>query len=346
MLVDSELQLLGARRRARCVFEVELLPTSSLIGTAVSTRHLRFTHQCAVLAVRGRTVQREARERDEAPQSPRGIARQRSSDRPVNFVGNTQAPLSTFEGYMLQEGDVLLVEAQQAHTSSLPWLTDFGVVRQLLNSAPPRSGRRQDGLRTLIAVVGAVMAIGLYVVGDQVKSLSNLTLTSNLLVLVGVLLISRTLKVEEVYGSMDVAVLLTIVAAGPFGQAIQNVGLASWIANSLVSLMNPLGVAGTFIAIYLVSAGLSNLISNIAVIVMMGPICSEISKLQGFPLQKAVVLVTLASSAVYSCPIGHQTNLMVRPLGKYTFGDFFRFGFLFQCVHMVICVSLVCGGIL
>merc|ERR1711959_615015 len=108
---------------------------------------------------------------------------------------------------------------------------------------------------------------------------------------------------------MDVGVLMTIVGAFPFGLAVENVGLAAWIAHSLVHSLRQFGEVGIFFAIYIVSAGLSNLISNIAVIVMMAPICVGITQQEnGISLEALVVLVTLAASAVFTCPIGHQTN--------------------------------------
>ena len=128
--------------------------------------------------------------------------------------------------------------------------------------------------------------------------------------------------------------------AYPFTTAFEAVGFDTWIANGLVMVMKPYGKIGIFFAIYIVSAGLSNLISNIAVIFMLAPICHKISLLNGYALQAIVVLVTISSSAVYTCPIGHQTNLMVRPVGQYGWGDFFRFGFLLQLVHGVCCVLL------
>jgi len=196
-----------------------------------------------------------------------------------------------------------------------------------------------------VVIGGSVLAICFYVVGDIATkpydaTFKNLTLTNNLLILIALLLVIRSLTLDEVYQSMDIGVLMTIVGAFPFGLAIQNVGLAEWTAKSLVNSLASSGDAGIFVAIYIVSAGLSNLISNIAVIVMMVPVCANIGHLQNIPLHTMSVLVTLASSAAFTCPIGHQTNLMVWPIGKYTWGSFFRFGFPWQVLHMIICVAL------
>jgi di/tricarboxylate transporter len=331
--VEDEVRLLGAGRRHRAVFEVELPSASKLQGAPVSVRQLRFQQKCALIAVRGRIgYSRQATPTDtELSLTPRGA---------LDFVAGTVVPLRSFEGYVLRDGDVLLVEADRSCCGSASWVCDFGIVRAVPKSSPPRIGRQRDMLRTVGAVLGSATAISLFVASSEVDWLQNLTLTNNLLVLVGLFLVTQTMHASDVYESMDVSVLLTMVGAFPVGVAMENVGLDQWIANGLVSFMSPYGKFGTFFAIYVVTAGLSNLISNVAVIVMMAPICTSIAQLQHIPTRGIVVLTTLAASAVFTCPIGHQTNMMVTPLGRYKWGDFFRFGFLFQLMHMVLCVVL------
>merc|ERR1712118_354450 len=145
-------------------------------------------------------------------------------------------PASTFDGYTLCEGDVLLVEANVTEVGTTPWRRDFGLVRQVPKSSPPRVGRMQDKLRSIFAVSGAAFAIAMYVIvglTDQKKA----SLTINLVALLGFYLLTKTLTVEQIYRSMDVSVLFTIVGAFPFGAAFQNVGFDTWIANRLVQIM-------------------------------------------------------------------------------------------------------------
>jgi di/tricarboxylate transporter len=300
-------------------------------------RALRFEQKCALLAVRGRS----GYSHQTTPIVVDAESALASTHRgELDFVDGTLIPSRSFEGYILREGDVLLLEADRGCFGSAPWVQDFGIVRAVPKSSPPRIGRQRDMLRTIAAVLGSIVAISLFVASSEVAWLRNLTLTNNLLVLVGIFLVTQTMQASEVYESMDVSVLLTMVGAFPVGIAMETVGLDQWVANGLVNLMSPCGEIGTFFAIYAVTAGLSNLISNVAVIAMMAPICTSIARLQNIPMRSIVVLTTIAASAVFTCPIGHQTNMMVTPLGRYTWGDFFRFGFLFQIIHMVVCVVL------
>jgi len=56
--MEHEILKLGARRRQRLLFEVELSPTSKLIGQRVRVENFRFEHKCAVIAVRHRLTAR------------------------------------------------------------------------------------------------------------------------------------------------------------------------------------------------------------------------------------------------------------------------------------------------
>jgi len=194
-----------------------------------------------------------------------------------------------------------------------------------------------------MALIGSVTAIVLFVVGQSVPVLSTFTLTNNLLVLMAVFLVTQNLKLANILGAMETGVLLTIVGAIPLSDALMNVGLDVWLAKVLVQVMRPLGNFGIYLAIYLVSAGLSQLISNVAVIAMLAPIAQNMAKLKGLPMTVIVPLCTISVASVFVLPIGHQTNMMVWPLGKYTWGDFFIFGMPFQILHMFLCVGLCVG---
>lgn len=264
-------------------------------------------------------------------------------DSPVQYhpsVPETTTALS-FDGFRIEEGDVVLLEADPSCVGSLSWAHDFGIIRAIPDSKPPSLGRRRDFARSSGAMTGAALAIALFVVSSQVTQMDRFTLTNNLIMLVFFLLSSKTMTVEQVYNSFNGPVLLTMVGAFPLGEAIQAVGLDVWLGTSLVSMFSPLGKIGPMIAIYVVCAGLSNLISNIAVIAMVAPVSVRIAKLQGINLTSMVICTTLATSAVFTFPIGHQTNLMVVPLGKYGWNDFLKFGGLFQFAHGVAC-CLIC----
>lgn len=420
MATEEEAAQLGHGHKQRCVFEIEVPPTSGLLGRVIHASELRAEHHCAFLAVRGRPFARTQETSALRAQVSRPWSRQQSpllgkgntkdslgqvpesaqcaaneetrstravSDVEVCWVGNhsfisadppahmTQrsgsfAPVlvqeekptrpgpsgrwsvshghlpdaatvavRSFDGFNLCEGDVLLVEADAREIGSEAWARDFGIIRAIPNSTPPPP-RTDDVTKKVITtsiLTGITVTVGLFVGSSFTNILEHFTLTNNLLVFLSVIVATGALPVQEGLRTMDVGVLLTIVGAFPLGDGLAAVGLDTWSANALVAAASPMGTYAVMVAIYLVCCALSNLISNIAVIAIVAPIAIQVAEMQGQSLRSMVLVSVLGTSAVFTCPIGHQTNLMVVPLGNYTWGDFFKFGAPYQLVHMLVC---------
>jgi len=351
LATEGESTRLGAGRHNRQVFEVELMASSTLIGVPCDTARLLDENRAAVLGVRGRLSAADIRasRRGESTFTGTGRCRQQAIekeyDAPTRAVSYVEmAGAASLEGVVLNEGDILLLEADPVEIGSPSWAGDFGIVRAIPKSTPPAMGRKRDTWRSVGAVLGAAFAIGIFVASSMNQRLANFTLTCNLIILMLFFLATGTMTLQGMYSSMNGPILLTMVGAFPLGEAIQAVGLDMWAGETLISLFAPLGAFGSFLAIYFVSASLSNLISNIAVIAMVAPVSVQMAASQGVSLRAMVVCTSLASAAVFTFPIGHQTNLMVVPLGKYGWGDFLKMGGLFQIIHGLACclLCLVC----
>lgn len=252
---------------------------------------------------------------------------------------SSEVAVKSFDGFILCEGDVLLVEADAREIGNKAWARDFGIIRAIPNSTPPPPRNDDSGKRTVTAatLLGILITVGLFVGSSFTDALKSFTLTNNLLVYLTICIATGVMPIEEGLKTMDVGVLLTIVGAFPLGDGLSAVGLDTWTANTLVGGAAPLGQYAVMIAMYLVCCGLSQLISNIAVIAIVAPIAMHVAELQHLRPRSTVLVSVLGASAVFSCPIGHQTNLMVVPLGNYTWGDFFKFGATFQVFHMLLC---------
>ena len=81
-----------------------------------------------------------------------------------------------------------------------------------------------------------------------------------------------------------------------------------------------------FIAIYVATVLLSNIVANNAAAALMYPIAAKIAREQGISQTNMAFLLMLAASACFMSPFGYQTNLMVYGPGGYTTLDFIKFG--------------------
>jgi di/tricarboxylate transporter len=153
-------------------------------------------------------------------------------------------------------------------------------------------------------------------------------------VLLGVilLLILRSISIEEAYDSINWSVIFLIAALFPIGIAIHNTGADKHLGELIIRLGVSLGgIEGKnpsiFLAIlYFTTFILSALISNAAVAVMITPIGFILADILGVDPRPFLVAICFAASASFMTPMGYQTNLMVFAPGKYRFKDFLVMG--------------------
>jgi di/tricarboxylate transporter len=137
---------------------------------------------------------------------------------------------------------------------------------------------------------------------------------------------TQCISAHDARRSIDWQVLITIASAFGVGSALQNSGVASFLASALVSATDTLGPIAALAVLYLVSSIMTELITNNATAVLLFPLCLETAHLFQVSPRPFVMALTLAASASFMTPIGYQTNMMVYGPGGYLFSDFLRVG--------------------
>lgn len=231
-----------------------------------------------------------------------------------------------FETTPLEIGDILLLEGAPEDIRRL--VED----QELVNVAEPRA----RGFRRAKAPI-AIAAIVFVVLGAAL----NLMPIAGLAVIgAAVVLAARCIEAEEAFASVDWRILTLIFSMLAFGTAMEKThlveGLVSWVSPLLQST-SPL-VA--LLCVYLLSAVLTELVTNNAVAVIMTPIAIALAVSLEISPQPFVIAVMFAASMSFLTPIGYQTNTLVYSAGGYRFTDFLRFGapmtLLAACVAMLL----------
>ena len=172
-----------------------------------------------------------------------------------------------------------------------------------------------------------------------------------------ILLVLKSISIEEAYKSINWSVIFLIAALIPIGSALGPVseggtGLGEDIGRSIISsgsyLFNAVGDSWglsqniLYLALlYFVTFILSSFISNAAVAVFLTPVSIYIShKLQVDP-KPLLMAVCFGASASFMTPMGYQTNMMVYGPGKYKFKDFVYFGLPLTIIFWIVAIYYI-----
>ena len=233
-----------------------------------------------------------------------------------------------FEDVRLAFGDTILVEGAPDKINALSQERDFINLSQS-NCRPLRRSK----------VPFAVGALLLFMVlaAFKVAPLIVLALGAALLTL-----FSRCLEPSEAYEAIDWKVIFMIFGMLGLGTALQKVQVIQILADSLTGWALVLKNIYVLIALIdLLTAILTELISNNAVAALLTPVAISVAHAMDLDARPLVVAVMFAASASFSTPIGYQTNTYIYGAGGYKFTDFTRVGIPLTIILWVVSVILI-----
>lgn len=155
------------------------------------------------------------------------------------------------------------------------------------------------------------------------------------------MIVSRRLKIQEAYKSINWTVIFLVAAILPVGTAMQNTGLADRIGHAIVLAGDRLGPLAVLSIIYLATSLLTEIMSNNSTVVLMVPIAASVAAEMGVEPMPFLMGVAFAGSASFLTPMGYNTNAMVYAPGGYRFMDYIRLGWPLKVVFWIITVALI-----
>ncbi|CAH0990748.1 hypothetical protein SIN8267_00847 [Sinobacterium norvegicum] len=227
----------------------------------------------------------------------------------------------------LRAGDNILLETANDFVDQYAYSKDFLLVSKVANSEPLRHGKRWWAISIMVAMIVAVSGFGVSMLGAAVIAATAMVVTG-------------CLSVFDARNSIDFQVLLVIAASIGLGAGVHESGLAAAVAASLFNVVS----GSTYLslaAIFLLTAGFSALISNVAAAVLLFPVSIALSESLGVNMTPFVITLMVAASTCFATPIGYQTNLMVYGPGGYKFVDFMRMGGPLTLLVGILTVCLV-----
>ena len=141
-----------------------------------------------------------------------------------------------------------------------------------------------------------------------------------------ILLLARSISIQEAYKAINWSVIVLIAAFVPVGIAMERSGAADIVASSIIRGGNlfsaDIAPFASLSLLYLVAAILTAVLSNNTAAIVLVPVALAISQQLGIDPRGMLLAVCFGASTSFMTPMGYQTNLMVYGPGRYQFKDF------------------------
>ncbi|NJM55619.1 MAG: hypothetical protein HC841_06650 [Verrucomicrobiae bacterium] len=238
-----------------------------------------------------------------------------------------------FEQAPLEFGDILLMMGTDRALDDLRASDDLFLLDR--HHTPSQSLRRR-----MPWVVGLGAAMILF------SALGWAPIAALALVVAVILMLTGVLTPKEAYGYIEWRILILIFGMLGLGMAMETTGADVLIAQTLAALADVGGPESwrPYILLALICAStalLTELLSNNAAIVLMGPIALSLGDAAGVDPRAFLIGTAIAASASFATPIGYQTNTYVYGVGGYKFVDFIRIGIPLNVWYFIGSVTII-----
>ncbi len=243
----------------------------------------------------------------------------------IHSPGSERDYRSQISSQRLGTGDVLLL---QGHVDDINRLDSAEFLNlEDLSAHHPRSTKGRVAATIFVAAL-IVAATGL--------------LPMSIAFLAGIvaLLLTRVLRPEEGYRSIDWRLLVLIGCMMAFGVAMKETGTSTYLADLVVQYISPLGSLAVLAAFFVLTSFLTQPMSNQAAALIVLPVAIESARALGLDPRSLVMSVTFAASCSFLTPLEPACILVYGP-GRYRFFDFFKVGFPLTLIVFIFCMLLI-----
>ncbi len=201
----------------------------------------------------------------------------------------------------------------------------------------PQLVRRQAapmGLRGKKAIAVLVGMVLLLSTGTLPPAVASLLAACAMILL-------RVLTVEQAYHAISWTTVILIGGMIPLSTAMDESGADETMANALVQAVGDAGPYALLVGLFFLTAGLGQLISNVATALIVIPIAVSAATELGVSAQPLLMTVAVAGAASFLTPIATPANLMVMGPGGYRFGDYWKLGLPLLLLFLFVSIALV-----
>lgn len=275
----------------------------------------------------------------------------------VEVVVSPRSPLigsTVFPGMNSAEGDLVIIATRRRGHDTGPEPTRVQSGDSLLLQGPWHAlGPAQDR-RDLLVVdppadirregtpLGPDAWKALAVLGAMVLLLATALVPAPVAGLLAALAViaCRVVSVSDAYQGINWTTLVIVGAMFPLSIAIQQSGAADDIAHLVVTTAGGSAYL-LLLAVFVLTAALGQVISNMATALIVTPIAVSAAHDAGVSVLPVLMGVAVAAAAALLTPVATAANLMVMGPGGYRFGDYWKFGAPLLLWYLAVTLALV-----
>jgi di/tricarboxylate transporter len=155
------------------------------------------------------------------------------------------------------------------------------------------------------------------------------------------IILLRVLTVDQAYRAISWTTVILVGAMISLSTAMTETGAAKDLADGLVKALGDSGGHALLLGLFLLTAVLGQLISNMATALIVIPVALSAAAEIGVSAQPVLMCVTVAAAASFLTPVATPANLMVMGPGGYRFGDYWKLGLPLLVLYGIVAVLLV-----
>jgi di/tricarboxylate transporter len=229
---------------------------------------------------------------------------------------------------VLEAGDRLILSVGEDFSQRENITKNFYILSNITQN------KKLSNTKSIAVILGFVGAIAL-------SALGVISLLKALLIFLVALLVFQVLNIEDIKRRFPYDIFIIVGSSLAMTKVIVSSGLATSFAGTIINTFGSYGVYGSFIAIFLITFLLTEIITNNAAAALSFPIAYSTAVAMGVSPIPFIFAVAYAASGSFMLPFGYQTNLMVSSLGNYKIKDFLKIGSIISFVYFIVAIITI-----
>ena len=189
--------------------------------------------------------------------------------------------------------------------------------------------------------VDVALAVGLFLAAIVAASFNVLSFAVAIAITVLVYALVGLVPAREFYERVDWPVVVMLACLLPIGTAFHDVGGTALIAQGIADLTAGGSPAVALVAVMMVTMLASDVLNNVATIVIFGPIAVGLAQRLGVNPDTFLMGVAIATTCSYLTPVGHKNSLLIMGPGGFRFGDYWRMGLPLELIVLAAGVPML-----